>query len=314
MSTQTQIRNTVSVVGERAGRALKGTHVPGLGVYAITLACQFPGAFARGLIVEVTLGLAVFLTGWSFPVELIALLVAFGPLVLSLLVVVCPWVACPVAGRWWEMNEGGRPPEQDELEAFEHAIAVLQLEDETLRPPKHWFVAEDAGLNVSVYADSLCLTRGLLESPTAAPAYISHEYEHLRSGDGRLTCALDVLALWDMEPPQMRPLRSLPFRGLLWLASGQAALWLLGNAWETYWRSREYAADEYTIGVGQGPAFARSLRSHALPYERPMRRMRFSMATHPYTKPRMTRLEGGAEPADVTPASGQLKVVSGSEG
>ena len=50
--------------------------------------------------------------------------------------------------------------------------------------------------------------------------------------------------------------------------------------------------DHYTIRVGQGPAFARSLRRHALPYERPIRWMSFSVASHPYTKQRMARLEG----------------------
>jgi Zn-dependent protease with chaperone function len=57
-----------------------------------------------------------------------------------------------------------------------------------------------------------------------------------------------------------------------------------------YWRSREFAADQYAARLGQGPELARSLEHSSLPYERSIQRMRFSRATHPYTKPRIAKL------------------------
>jgi Zn-dependent protease with chaperone function len=102
---------------------------------------------------------------------------------------------------------------------------------------------------------------------------------------------LAVSLLSQLCPPQLWPLRSLPFRGLLWVASGQAVTWFTANAWEMYWRSREFAADEYAARLGQGGALAQSLRHDSLPYERSIHRMRFSRASHPYTKPRIARLQ-----------------------
>lgn len=275
----------------KLAKRFEARQLPGYALYAITVFCHLLSAFARGLVVEVVLEIIGSLAGWPIPAEPIALVVAFGPLLVSLLCIICPPLVCPIMGRWWEMDFGGRGPVQDELESFERAIGTIQLEDEWFKPPRHWFVAEDDGYNAWVFANSVCLTRGLLESREAAPAFISHEYPHLRSGDGRLMCARQVLVIWPMEPPEILPLRWLPVRVLLWVAGGAAVDWFFASSWDAYWRSREYASDNYTIRVGQGPAFARSLRSHSLPHERPIRRMAFSAASHPYTKQRMARLE-----------------------
>ncbi len=119
---------------------------------------------------------------------------------------------------------------------------------------------------------------------------IAHELGHLRSSDAHLTSALNLLLLKAMDTPEIWPLWSLPFRGLAWVASGQAIVWFTANAWEMYWRSREFAADEYAARLGQGGALAESLGYDSLPYERSIPRMRFSRATHPYTKPRIAKL------------------------
>jgi Zn-dependent protease with chaperone function len=265
--------------------------LPGYVLYLITLFCQGLSAFARWQVVYLGLKLVGLFSPWSIPAVPIAWIVAGLPLVASALALICPPLICPITGRWWEMALGGRRPVQDELEAYERALDSIALEDEWFKAPRHWFVAEEDDYNASVFANSVCLTRGLLESREAAPAFLSHEYPHLRSGDGRLMCALQLLVVWPMEAPEILPLRSLPLRGLLWVASGSAVDWFFERAWDTYWRSREYVCDNYTIRVGQGPAFARSLRSHSLPYERPIRWMCFSTASHPYTKQRMARLE-----------------------
>ena len=261
----------------------------GLALYALTLAAHALSAIARVVIVYYCLWFADVLTGWSIPANTIALIVAFAPLAVSLLSLLCPPLIAPIDGHWWEMSTGGRPPEQDEVEAFDEAFNELQQADPGLRAPRHWFVAEEPGYNAAAYASSMRVDRGLLESGYAA-AVIAHEMGHLRSSDAHLTSALNLLLLKPMSTPEMWPLWSLPFRGLVWLASGQAVVWFTDNAWEMYWRSREFAADEYAVRLGQGYALAQSLR-HDLPYERAIHRMRFSRATHPYTKPRIARLQ-----------------------
>jgi Zn-dependent protease with chaperone function len=280
----------------RRGRAPKllkrfeARQLPGYGLYAITLFCHLLSAFARGVSVYLALSIIGIFSPWSIPAEHIGWVVGFGPLVLSFLSMIFPplqWIM----GYWWEMDSGGRRPTPDELEAYERALDAIALEDQRFKSPRHWFVAEEDGYNAAVYAHSLCVTRGLLESREAAPAFISHEYPHLRLGDGRMLCALDFLVLRRIERPKILPLRSTALEGLLWVASGSAVDWFFASSWDTYLRSREYVSDNYTIRVGQGPAFARSLRRDVLPYERPIRRMRISAASHPYTKERMARLE-----------------------
>jgi Zn-dependent protease with chaperone function len=269
--------------------ALHAVSVVGIALYAITLAAHWFSAVARYLILSVVLGLTGLLTGWPIPVNTTAMVIALAPLAVSLLAVICPPLIAPIDGRWWEIYSGGRPPEQDEREAFQRAFHELQQIDPRLRPPRHWFVAEDPGQSASAYSSSLRVDRGLLESPHA-PAVIAHELGHLRSTDARLTSALSLLLLASLPTPTLHPLWSLPLRGLWWVATGQAVRWFTANAWETYWRSREFAADLYAIHLGQGPALAESLEYDSLPYERPIRNMRFSRATHPYTKPRIAQL------------------------
>ena len=125
---------------------------------------------------------------------------------------------------------------------------------------------------------------------------IAHELGHLNSGDGRFASAVQLMLLADMPRPTLYPLWSLPFRGLAWFASGAAVLSFMANPWEMYWRSREFAADAYAARLGQGPALARTLEHGAMPYERPTPRMRFSRATHPYTKPRIAKLRAHPQP------------------
>jgi len=268
---------------------------PGIVLYAVTLAGQLLGAIARGLITVVVLAILGLLTGWPIPINPITTTVAFAPLAVSVLSVLCPPLVAPIDGRWWEMSTGGRAPEQDEREAFQHAFSELQDVDPTLRAPRHWFVAEEPSRNAAAYASSLRVNRGLLESPYAA-AVIAHEMGHLRSSDSHLTSALNLLLIKPMDTPALDPLWSLPFRGLLWFASGQAVLWLTANTWEMYWRSREFAADEYAARLGQADTLAQSLTHESLPYERSIPSMRFSRATHPYTKPRIARLQAHRTP------------------
>jgi Zn-dependent protease with chaperone function len=277
-----------------------GGAAAGLVLYAVTLAGQLVAGFARAFAANIVIGIAAWIMGWSIPVEQIALAVGFAPVAVSLLALLLPPLVAPIDGRWWEISTGGRPPEPDEQEAFDRAVEELREADPGLRVPRHWFVAESRGTNASAYASSMRVDRGLLESPFAA-AVIAHELGHLNTGDARLSSALNLTLLAPMRTPETYPLWSLPFRGLAWLASGQAVLWLTDNAWETYWRSREFAADAYAARLGQGPALAKSLERSALSHESPIRMMRFSRATHPYTKPRIAKLRAYPERPGAAP-------------
>jgi Zn-dependent protease with chaperone function len=270
-------------------RGLKELQSPWIVLYVITLAGQWVAAAARWLIVFLVLILIKVITGWPIPAEPIALVIALAPLAVSLLSIICPPLIAPIDGRWWEISTGGRPPEQDEREAFDRAFNELQQHDPSLRPPRHWFIAEEPGHNAAAYAASLRIDRGLLESPYAA-AVIAHEMGHLRTSDARVTSALNLLLIRVTPTPEIHPLNSLPFRGLIWIASGQAVMWIMDNAWEMYWRSREFTADQYAAHLGQATTLARSLEYDSLPHERSIQRMRFSRATHPYTKPRIAKL------------------------
>src|SRR5665811_1855996 len=95
----------------------------------------------------------------------------------------------PVGGWWWMQKSGGRAPSQRERLIYEDALARLADTDTELRPPRRWFVLDEPSLNAAAYADTLMLTRGLLES-SHLEAVLAHELGHLNSSDARLTAAL----------------------------------------------------------------------------------------------------------------------------
>lgn len=146
--------------------AVQAISLVGIGLYAITLAAHWFSAVARYLILSVVLGLIGLVTGWPIPVNTISLVLALAPLAVSLLAVICPPLIAPFDGRWWEISTGGRPPEQDEREAFQHAIHQLQQIDPRLCPPRHWFVAEEPGQNAAAYSSSLRSIEACWKAPT----------------------------------------------------------------------------------------------------------------------------------------------------
>jgi Zn-dependent protease with chaperone function len=287
---------TTSTTTRTRGGVLKAAQTVGVVLYVLTLAGQWFAAVVRVLCAYIVLALIALVTGWPIPSNWIALAIGFGPLIVSLLALIVPPLILPIDGRWWEISTGGRPPEQDEQEAFEDAIQELREYDPKLRVPRHWFVAEDPALNAAAYAKTMRVDRGLLESPYATAAVIAHELGHLNTGDGRFASAIQLTLLADMPTPSLYPLWSLPLRGLAWFASGTAVLGFMENPWEMYWRSREFAADQYAARLGQGPALASTLEHDAMPYERPIPRMRYSRATHPYTKQRIAKLRAQPQP------------------
>jgi Zn-dependent protease with chaperone function len=254
-------------------------------LYAMTLALQVLCAAARFIVAFPAMLIFNKITGWHLPADTIAMVIAFAPLILSIATLVYP-----LDGWWWQLSIGGRSPVEEERITFDEAMSELRAADPNIRAPRHWFVAEDDSTNACAYGASLCIDRGLFRT-SYLTCTIAHELGHLKTSDARLTSALNLLLVSPTDPPLEGRLRSLPFRWWLWMASGEAGLWLMRIPWGMYWRSREFAADEYAARLGQGTGLADSLRHEALPNEQPVRWMRFSgRASHPYTTQRITAL------------------------
>jgi Zn-dependent protease with chaperone function len=255
-------------------------------LYAGTFAIQLVCAAIRGLIAYPLLWLVFTIAGRSTaPAHTLALVLAYGPLALSLATLVLP-----IGGWLWMQQSGGRTPSQRERLIYEDALAILTHADPDLRPPRRWFVLDDPRANAAAYADRLMLTRGLLESGQLEPV-LAHELGHLNSSDARLAAALHRLT----TPPR-RQLR-FPLRTLGFLASGALGAWITRTPWAAYWREREYAADSYAAHLGQGQALARFLDTNALENDLPIPFLWLTEHSHPATEHRIDRLSQQDEPA-----------------
>jgi Zn-dependent protease with chaperone function len=252
-------------------------------LYAATFVVQLVCAAIRGLVAYPVIWLTLTIAGHSTaPAHTLAWLSAYGPLALSLAT-----LFLPVGGWLWMQQTGGRTPSERERLIYEDALAALTCADPGLRPPRRWFVRDDPNPNAAAYADSLMLTRGLLDSGQLEPV-LAHELGHLNSSDARLAAALHRLT----TPPR-RPLR-FPLRALALLASGALGAWITSAPWAAYWRAREYAADHYAAHLGQGPALARFLDTNALENDLPIPFLWLTQHTHPATEHRIDRLENRA--------------------
>jgi hypothetical protein len=266
----------------RAGAYLirPGDVNPGwIALYAATWALQWFCAGFRYLAAAGVVVLVNWIAGWGLPVHFLALVVGFGPLVVSLATLVLP-----MGGWWFEHQEGGRRPSERERAAFEAAFAQLRVADPCLRPPQRWFVTDEAEPNACVYANSLMVTRGLLDSPFF-PAVLAHELGHLNSSDGRVTAAVHRIT----TPPR-KPIER-PFRTLAWLVSGRIGLAPVRTPWAMYWRRREARADEYAARLGQGDALATYLDAYGLEGDLPTPFKAFGDTSHPWTEHRIDDLQ-----------------------
>jgi Zn-dependent protease with chaperone function len=270
----------------------------GLPLYLATLALELPGAAVRYWLA----GLLGLLIGWLAPVEAnavaapLAIAAAFGPSAWSL-----GAFALPGLGLWWRWASGGRQPSEREREAYQDALEQLEdgLGERLRRLPRRFFVLDVEDAQAAVRGDTLLLSRGLLHGAPSLPAVLAHELGHIGSLDGRLTEALNRLALWcDPVGPQDRaegPSRGL-LRGLLrlalWLAGGGLSQLLLRSAWGAYWRQREYAADAFAAELGHGDELADFLEAHALFFDVPVPFLWASGEPHPPVELRIDRLRG----------------------
>ncbi len=250
-----------------------------IALYAITWALQWICAGVRYLVSYGVLWVANWTMGWSLPVHDLALLIGLGPLVISLATLVLP-----LGGWWFEQQSGGRQPSERERIAFDYAFAQLTRVDPSLRPPHRWFVTDEDEPNACVYADTLMVTRGMLDSPFF-PAVLAHELGHLNSSDSRLTAAV-----YRITTPPRNPV-GFPFKTLAFLVTGRVGMAFVRMPWAIYWRHREVLADEYAAKLGQGPALATYLDTHALDGDLPTPFKAFSDTSHPWTEHRIDHLQ-----------------------
>jgi Zn-dependent protease with chaperone function len=251
-------------------------------LYAATFALQLPCASFRGIVVYPIL-VAFF---WMFRnftsvgvehIHTMALIVAYAPLAISLLTLILP-----LDGWWWEQRAGGRSPSEREQLIYEDAIAQLRQADPALREPRRWFVLDEEYESAAAYADTLMITRGLLESGYLA-SVIAHELGHLNTSDGRVSAALQRLT----TPPRTEVRRGL--KTICFLATGAAGMWVLRGSWGSYWRYREHEADHYAAKLGQAGALSAFLDERVL-YDLPVPFRWLTEHSHPPTEHRIDQL------------------------
>ncbi len=247
--------------------------------YTATLALQMVCATVRMIVVGLMLEIAFSILGEpNWLAEALALTIGYGPLALSFATLLVP-----VGGFLWMQQAGGRSPSERERLIYEDALSVLAEKDPGLRPPRRWFVLDEHYLNAAAYADTLMVTRGLLESGFLE-AVLAHELGHLNSSDARLAAALHR-----MTTPPRRQLRS-PFRTISFIASGALVVWVTRTPWAAYWRTREYHADQYAARLGQAQTLARFLDTNALQDDLPLPFVWLTQHSHPFTEHRIDRL------------------------
>jgi len=305
---------------------LRVPSVRALALYLATVVAEVPVIFARMLLTLGCAALLLFINGESAgQAEELAefALIPTGWAVLAL--------ATPLGGGWWWMQKmGGREPSDREQIAYADALQLLQSSNaQPTRLPVRWFVIDSVQPDAAVCGDTLMLSRGLLESDYL-PAVLAHELGHLATSDGKLTAALNRLIVRPFagareERPRERTrfavtsdqmLLTVTFLGaLLWLVralfrfvQGGLGLQLLGAAWGSYWREREYLADRHAAQLGQAEELADFLEIHALIHDHPVPFIWLSEHTHPPSELRIDRLrKAGQQAVAVAPGSEPVK-------
>lgn len=252
-------------------------------LYGATFALQLPCAAIRAFVAYPPLWLAFKLLGQPTSiVHDLALTVGYGPLALSL-----ASLLLPLGGWWWEQAAGGRTPSEREQLVYEDAIAQLRLTNPKLRAPRRWFVIDEDEENAAAYADTVMISRGLLDSGHLE-AVLAHELGHLNTSDARVAAALSRIT----TPPYGQVRRGL--NTICLFATGAAGVWPMRAPWSAYWRSREHEADQYAANLGQAHALAQFLDERRAMIDLPIPFIWLTEHSHPPTEHRVERLTRGA--------------------
>jgi Zn-dependent protease with chaperone function len=205
------------------------------------------------------------------------------------------------AGRYLAEGIGARRAIAAETDTYRDATSTLPL-DRVKRHPKWLYVLDSHELNAAVVGDVIILNRTVFDSEYLT-AVIAHELGHLNSMDIRVSCAANRLASLARLTEPMRTgtteaRRSGQQLGCLWgLAmlivrgcSGGLQTTMMAPAWASWWRLREYAADDYAARLGQAEELARLLEQEVLLYDIPIRFVWMTTQSHPPTALRIERL------------------------
>lgn len=265
-------------------------------LYAATFALQLPCAAIRAFVAYPPLWLAFKLVGQPTSiVHDLALVAGYGPLALSLALLILPF-----DGWWWEQSAGGRALSEREQLVYEDAIEQLRQIDPKLRVPHRWFVLDEDIENGAAYGDTVMISRGLLDSGYLE-AVLAHELGHLNTSDARLSASL----LRITTPPRGEVRRGL--RTLCFIASGAIGMWPLQAPWSAYWRSREHKADQYAAHLGQAHTLSEFLDERRALIDLPVPFIWLSEKSHPWTEHRVERLTRAAAQQQSTPHPSQTK-------
>ena len=249
-------------------------------LYGATWALQWFSWPFRYFAAALVLSIVNWVSGWGLPVHYLAIAIGFAPLAISPATLLYPW-----GGWWFQQQQGGRRPSEREQAVFEAAFAELQRFDPNLRPPRRWFAVDDPEPNACAYADTLMVTRGMLDS-AAFPAVLGHELGHLNSSDARVSAAI-----YRITTPPREPVGFLPLRLIAFLLSGRVGMVPVNRPWAIYWRHREKVADAYAASLGQAEVLAAYLNVHALDGDLPTPFKAFGDSSHPWTEHRIEGLE-----------------------
>jgi hypothetical protein len=205
------------------------------------------------------------------------------------------------AGRHLAEQIGARQATAEEADAYRDATSSLPLDGVTRRL-KWLYVLDRHELNAAVVGDVIIIDRTLFDSEYL-PAVVAHELGHLNSMDARVSCAANRLASlahltepWRTGTTEER--RSGQQPGCLWRllilivrgCSGGLQTTVMAPAWASWWRLREYAADDFAARLGQAEELARFLDDNALLYDLPIRYVWTTTESHPPTALRIERL------------------------
>lgn len=212
------------------------------------------------------------------------------------------------AGRYFAEAIGARLATSEEADAYRDATSSLPL-DGVRRLPKWLYVLDRHELNAAVLGDVIIINRTLFDSQYLA-AVIAHELGHVNSMDVRVSCAANRLASLARATEPWRtgatdtkrsgqPLGCM--LGLVILIvrgySGGLQTQMMAPAWASWWRLREYTADDYAARLGQAEELATFLDENVLLYDTPIRFLWTTTQSHPPTALRIQRLREHLERA-----------------
>jgi Zn-dependent protease with chaperone function len=312
-------------------RELRLPSISAFALYLATVVAEVPVMLARMLLSLPVFALILLIKGDS-PLGADGLVeLALIPTGWALFALITPLGG----GWWWSQNLGGREPSERERTAYQDAIDLLLGHAAgPVRQPSGWLVLDSPQADAAVCGDTLMLSRGLLESDFL-PAVIAHELGHLNTSDGKLTASINRLVInpLPLRRQQKQPkegtalllapdsmLLGITFIGaFIWLtrkliafAKGGFALRILAPFWGSYWREREYIADQYAASLGQAEELADFLEIHALIHDHPVPLIWLTEHTHPPTElridklrkhaPATTQIAPGPEPVKAAPA------------